>query len=759
MNFSRQLLFISLFSVVSGAQAVSTPLLGSDLNSQTVYSSAAITTGASSIVGGNLQAVAGATLGAATIVGGNLVAGAAVTLGASGKVVGYVTAREAGTLGADATIGGNFTTGAAATLGAYAIVSGDLLAGAVVTLGASANVKGNMLESHLEHFSTVDQAAADNKQTQLNRAQLKQAQVALSSMRINTKLATTITENKTLQPGVYHAANLSTTAGITLTLDGNNKPNFWVFNVDTYIAFGANLTIELLNVTADSSIIWNTGGYTFIGAGSNVIGTIFTGSYVTTGEGSTLTGIGKACGGVFTSDGAVTLGANNTMGAEGCTVGAANNFIIEESGIASFFIGGITGANAGPDQSVNIGDNVTLIGSESGGTHNNGAYAWKQIGSTSLTGTLLNSAAAISPTFTAPAVDVGGKTFSFELTFIDINGTSTKDIVNITVTNVNNAPTAIAGVTQSISADSPVRLDGSSSYDPDSDELSYQWKQMGGTTKVELFNSDSAYPTFTPKNSNQLVFQLTVSDGKVSAVDHVTIMVNTGNNYPMAKAGDSQNIDENTLFEMHGGSSEDPDSDTLTYEWTQIGSTIPVIISDSTTATPSFLAPHVNVEGENLTFEVMVNDGNGGTSYDKVTFHVRHTSDIPNVSNAQPSSACLWPRDHKLLLVKITGISDTDDNATITIDSVTQDEATNGTGIGDTAIGDTGPDAVIEDGNLYLRAESSDTGDGRVYHVNFTASNANGEKAGKIDVRVPNDQGSASCDSVIDSGENYDSIL
>jgi hypothetical protein len=155
-------------------------------------------------------------------------------------------------------------------------------------------------------------------------------------MYVDTELATTLNVDTTFEPGVYHAAGLSTTAGITITLDGNDETNLWVFNIDSNMAFSANTTIELLNIHQDSTNIWNTGSYTTIGAGSNIIGAIVADSYVTTGAGTTLTGVDNACGGIFTTAAAVTLGADNTIGAAGCTARAVNNFVIDVGGTASF---------------------------------------------------------------------------------------------------------------------------------------------------------------------------------------------------------------------------------------------------------------------------------------------------------------------------------------------------------------------------------------------------------------------------------------
>jgi chitinase len=128
---------------------------------------------------------------------------------------------------------------------------------------------------------------------------------------------------------------------------------------------------------------------------------------------------------------------------------------------------------------------------------------------------------------------------------------------------------------------------------------------------------------------------------------------------------------------------------------------------------------------------------------------VQNTNDPPLASAARPTIASLWPPNHGMVLVGITGVTDPNNNATITITGVTQDEPTNGLGDGDTAI-----DAVINvNGTVLLRAERSGKGDGRVYRVSFTASDFEGSTSGVVIVTVPHSVKKPA----IDSGGTFDS--
>ena len=109
----------------------------------------------------------------------------------------------------------------------------------------------------------------------------------------------------------------------------------------------------------------------------------------------------------------------------------------------------------------------------------------------------------------------------------------------------------------------------------------------------------------------------------------------------------------------------------------------------------------------------------------------------PVCSNATPSNG-LWPPQHQMVSVGVLGVTDPDgDPVTITIDSVYQDEVLNGLGDGNTA-----PDAVIHGGTVDLRAERDGTANGRIYYINFTASDGKGGTcSGTVEVGVNHDQG------------------
>ena len=130
--------------------------------------------------------------------------------------------------------------------------------------------------------------------------------------------------------------------------------------------------------------------------------------------------------------------------------------------------------------------------------------------------------------------------------------------------------------------------------------------------------------------------------------------------------------------------------------------------------------------------------------------------DLPlDCSQASPSPAMLWPPNHKFVPVTISGVVDPESlPITTTITGIRQDEPTQAPGTGHTC-----PDATgIGTSTAQLRAERDGHGDGRVYHVAFSAVDTEGASCtGEVTVCVPHDQHKpVGC---VDQGPIYDSTV
>jgi len=90
----------------------------------------------------------------------------------------------------------------------------------------------------------------------------------------------------------------------------------------------------------------------------------------------------------------------------------------------------------------------------------------------------------------------------------------------------NNTPTANAGTDTTVYIGELVTLNGTSSSDPDGDQITYSWMQTSGNS-VTLSISTASQPTFTPTAEGTYIFTLTVTDtGGLSSSDAVTVTTN-----------------------------------------------------------------------------------------------------------------------------------------------------------------------------------------------------------------------------------------
>ncbi|MBU2997459.1 PKD domain-containing protein [Cellulophaga baltica] len=161
---------------------------------------------------------------------------------------------------------------------------------------------------------------------------------------------------------------------------------------------------------------------------------------------------------------------------------------------------------------------------------------------------------------------------------------STEDTITITVTDANQAPTAVAiSDVTSGTATLDVQFTGSTSTDPDGDTLSYAWDFGDGTG-----TSTTANPSYSYTTAGTYEVSLIVTDDGTPALssteDTITMTVTDANQAPTAVVTSDVTSGTATLdVQFTGSTSTDPDGDTLTYAW-DFGNGI----GTSTTANPSY---------------------------------------------------------------------------------------------------------------------------------------------------------------------------
>ncbi len=253
-------------------------------------------------------------------------------------------------------------------------------------------------------------------------------------------------------------------------------------------------------------------------------------------------------------------------------------------------------ANCGTNLSGELGETFTFDASAS--TDPEGArleYFWSLSGApacSELDSENIYNSGGPSPTLVPDCDGV----YSVSLVVSDGLQYSEAAICYAEVRDDDRAPVADAGDNKEfgVCADNPFELNGWGSYDPDADELTYQWSiarlpSESTATESNFDDRTSPEPKFTWDVPGTYIFQLEVHDGyEWSPPDLVVYTVDgdAENASPVANAGEDVSIDKEvdcestsyvwtcpdckgTDIELDGSASFDPDGDEVAYTWSE----------------------------------------------------------------------------------------------------------------------------------------------------------------------------------------------
>ena len=236
---------------------------------------------------------------------------------------------------------------------------------------------------------------------------------------------------------------------------------------------------------------------------------------------------------------------------------------------------------------------------------------------------LLNDIHISKPHFTVPSDLSSSIIYSLTVTVTDNQGASNSASVTISVTVAeNHAPIIVLSDTFSGSPGNSIELDASGSYDPDSDEITFNWT---GAYASLLDNPNSNKPRFTiPQtlsSTTTYTLTLTVTDSHgLSASKQIIITaVVQQNQAPVVVINSTFEGQPGDLVVLDASGSYDPENDPISFTW---GGTYASQLNYSNQAKPVFTIPDNAVVGTIYEFTVRVTDNKGAYSSKSVTVRV-----------------------------------------------------------------------------------------------------------------------------------------
>jgi PKD repeat protein len=271
-------------------------------------------------------------------------------------------------------------------------------------------------------------------------------------------------------------------------------------------------------------------------------------------------------------------------------------------------------AEAGPNQTVIVGIEVTLSGS--GISRNPGGsvreYAWDFDNDGTIDWTS-NTTGKTKHTYTTVRV------YTARLRVTDELGATAEDTTTITVNDrPNNPPEAIAGGDVAVFAGQPATFHGTGS-DSDGQIVKYQWDYEGdGVWDLESPSSGAASHTYPAAGTYDARFRVT--DDRGATADDVSVVTVKLNQAPVADAGGDLSANCGEAVQFDGSASRDPDNQKISFAW-NFGDRG----ADQVDATGAS-TEHIYTKGGEYTATLTVTDELGRSSKDTAIITVTQTA-------------------------------------------------------------------------------------------------------------------------------------
>lgn len=165
-------------------------------------------------------------------------------------------------------------------------------------------------------------------------------------------------------------------------------------------------------------------------------------------------------------------------------------------------------------------------------------------------------------------------------------------------------------------------LDGSSSFDPDNDSLTFLWSvtSVPEVVDADLYDAEQPIANFLTRQAGTFIFLLSVSDGVYPTVYDTVTMIVTGKP-PTAVAGDDITISLGETVQLDASQSSDPEGQIMVYLWQLMGKPLNSTVKLGATEEPlyTFKPDKAGTYGIRL----VVVDADGYEAVDYITITVK----------------------------------------------------------------------------------------------------------------------------------------
>ncbi|MDY6892475.1 MAG: PKD domain-containing protein, partial [Chloroflexota bacterium] len=182
----------------------------------------------------------------------------------------------------------------------------------------------------------------------------------------------------------------------------------------------------------------------------------------------------------------------------------------------------------------------------------------------------------------------------------------------------NNPPVANPGGPYSGTEDVAITFDGSASYDPSGDPLTYTWNFGDGTPPLTVASPTAEHTYTTGQQEADEVYSvtLTVNDGRADSEPVTTTVTVSGvNDQPTAEAGGPYSATLEQAITFNGSASSDEEGTLASYTW-DFGDDTPPVTVTSPTVSHAYSSPG------NYLVQLIVEDSDGTTDTDDTTAQV-----------------------------------------------------------------------------------------------------------------------------------------